>query len=782
MTGAPTDPLGHLTSVERTPRGLLASFGAAALSITALTPALLRIRLAPNGHFAPSRPWAVTMPDDAFEPCPAEGQNDPAAVRLLTGEIAATLQRSDGHLSIEARADGRAVLSDASSGGARWSRDGGAGWTFRMPAGEHYYATGERTGLLEKRGRRYSFWPTDQFEQQGPQTDPLYQAIPFLLALDGAGRSFGIFLNNTYRSVFDLSALQEEQFQMQVAGGQLDWYFIYGPDPAGVVRRYTELTGRMPLPPRWALGFQRARWGWKSQAVVHSIGREFRARRIPLDALYLDIDHMDGYRVFTWDSAGYPNPAALARGLARDGVKLVAVLDPGVKYQPEGGYHVFTEGERRGFLLRKNDGGLVLGYVWPGLCALPDFTRPEVREWWGDLHRELLDAGVRGVLNDMNEPALHGTPVDAPDTRLTELPSDLRYSTTAEPATHAEVHNIYASLEDAASYCGLTRLRPESRPFLLSRAGFAGVQRHAGTWTGDNASVWEHLEMSIPELLNLGLSGIAFAGADIGGFCGNCTPELLARWFQLGSLYPLARCNSAEGTAPQEPWTFGDEIERYCRAAVELRYRLLPYLYTLLEAASREGDPIFRPLFYHYPADRRTHELADEVLLGRDLLLAPVVRPGWEVRAVYLPRGRWFDLRTGDRHCGPADILAPAPLHLGMPLYVRGGAILPAGPVLQYTDEAPLDPLTLEVFPDDGGNATGWLYEDDGLTPAYRKGEFCRTRFTCRPASTSRLTVAAVREGPYRPAHRAVELRVHAGAQPARFRLEADEGNWEVTL
>jgi alpha-glucosidase len=764
-----------------------ADYNGPLLAVTVLASDLLRIRLAPSGSFAARRSWAVTTPDNQFAPAAFTVDQLADASVLTTEQLTVQVAHDGGRVSIYERDGGRTVLADGPDGGPAWDRSTGAAiWIKHMPPDQHFYGFGERTGLLDKRGRRYTCWTTDEYEHQGPSTDALYLAIPFFLALDAAGKSYGLFLNNTYRSVFDMSDIEHGRFQLEVAGGELDYYLIYGPEPAQVIERYTQITGRMPLPPRWALGYHQSRWSYDSADCVRDLAAQFRRRGIPADTINLDIDYMDGYRIFTWDRARFPDPAGLIAQLAGQGFKVTAIVDAGVKIEPAGSYAVYAEGKQNGFFIKQSNQGNAeefACYVWPGLCAFPDFTRPEVRAWWGQWYTGLLDTGLAGFVNDMNEPAMHDQPFDHPESHSTEPPPDIPHGSADELTTHAEVRNLYAYLEDQATYQALRRLRPSQRPFLLSRAGYAGVQQYAAVWAGDNASFWEHLEMSLPQLLNMGLSGVAFCGTDIGGFFENGSPELYARWMQLGSLYPLARSNSAKGTSHNVPWNWGEQVEAICRRALELRYQLLPYFYTLFEEATRTGAPVLRPLLFHYPADPATHQLHDQALLGRDLLLAPVLRPGKICREVYLPHGLWYDTRSGERLSGPRHVLADARLDLPMPLYARGGAIIPSGPPLQWSDQQPLDRLTLDIYPDNRGSAAGSLYEDDGLSFDYEAGQFCRTSYRCETDHQRGISsIQARREGSYVPARRALVIRLHHQAGLDQAELPIDTGEWRIEI
>jgi alpha-glucosidase len=449
--------------------------------------------------------------------------------------------------------------------------------------------------------------------------------------------------------------------------------------------------------------------------------------------------------------------------LAQDGFKTVTIVDPGVKYEPEADYGVFDEGVEQDYFVRKADGQLFHGYVWPEKAVFPDFLRPEVRRWWGDWQKQLTDVGVAGIWNDMNEPAIGDRPFGDKGNKIW-FPLDAPQGPADERTTHAEAHNLYGLTMAQACYEGLERSRLGERPFVLTRSGFAGIQRWSSVWMGDNQSLWEHLELSLPMLCNMGLSGVAFVGCDIGGFAGNATAELFARWMQVGVLYPLMRGHSAMSTAQHEPWVFGDRIERICREYIELRYQLLPYLYTLFWEATITGAPILRPLLYHYPNDPRTYTLHDQVLLGPSIMAAPIYHPGVDHRAVYLPEGAWYSWWDSEQYQGPIHTLAYAPLEL-MPLYVKAGAIIPMQPVMQYVDEPVLNPLTLRIYPGEGK----WtLYEDDGHTFDYRTGAWATTTYQVHQAGHEVIVDIGDRQGQWIPPHREVVIEV-VGIGEQRF-------------
>ena len=649
--------LGAVEAIEISDRGVHFQCGDSSLIISILDSNLIRVRLAPNGEFMPRRSWAVARDDAEWSIVPLEVQETADAVEIKTDRMRVLVQRQPCRITCFDSGD-RPFAQDAEMG-MSW-RMGAVAASKQIAADEHFYGFGERTGLLDKRSEVKTNWTMDALDY-GSLTDEMYQAIPFFIALRPEV-GYGIFFNTTFWSQFDIGATQPGIWQMETRGGEMDYYIIYGPEPATILSTYTLLTGRMPMPPRWSLGYHQCRWSYESEAVVRELAQEFRTRRIPCDVIHLDIDYMRGYRVFTWSPKRFPHPAQLIGALANDGFKTITIIDPGVKYEPEGDYHVFDQGLKNDYFVRKADGKLFHGYVWPDKAVFPDFMRSDVRQWWGDLHQSLTDIGVAGIWNDMNEPAVSDRPfgddgvhiwfpLDAPQGFLEQGLQGVQGEKSPNPgATHAEVHNLYGLTMAQACASGLERLRSNERSFILTRSGYAGVQRWSSVWMGDNQSLWEHLEMSLPMLCNMGLSGVAFVGCDIGGFAGNATAELFARWMQVGMLYPLMRGHSALTTAQHEPWVFGDRTEKICREYINLRYQLLPYFYTLFWSAATTGAPILRPLLYHFPNDPKTYNLYDQVLLGASLMAAPIYRPGVEHRAVYLPEGTWYDWWTGESY------------------------------------------------------------------------------------------------------------------------------------
>ncbi len=773
--------LGPASIASQGVAGVCLQQGPIRVEVTALAPDLFRV-----GLFAASRPVqykSEAVVDGAWDPGPVTIGRDSSTLRVSTTAAAAVVRLDPLTIHFE-DGSGRAFAQDDPDMGAGFLPLAPAGSGLIDPLGPparvykrhspsaHYFGCGERTGGLDKTDSHQIFWNVDPPVGHTAALNNLYTSIPFVLALD-RGQTWGLFLDNPGRVEFDLARERPDCCWFGTESGDLVYYVFAGPTPRAVVERYTELTGRTPLPPLWALGFHQSRWGYRSEGELLALAREFRAREIPCDALYLDIDYMDGFRVFTWDPERFPDPHRLAAALRDQGFHLVTIVDPGVKVEEQ--YRVYTEGRDAGYFCRTFLDEEYHNVVWAGPSAFPDFTNSRARFWWGAQHAALTDAGVAGVWCDMNEPTVF---LPTPAT----LPPDVVHGGADEPHLHAEVHNLYGSLMARATREGLEALRPDQRPVVISRSGYAGLQRDALHWTGDNSSWWEHLWMSMPQLQNLGLSGLSWIGTDIGGFAGDATGELVARWTEVGIFQPFCRNHSAWNSRRQEPWAFGEPYESAIREMLRLRQRLIPYLYSLFDECGRSGAPILRPLLYQYPEDETVYSKEDEFLLGDALLVAPIARPATEYRAVYLPAGTWFQFWTGERVDGPAHVLAHAPL--GRPaIYQRANAPLPLWPPMNYTGERTPDPLTLVVFPAPGAAALT-LYEDEGDGYGYREGRFARWQLSTETSDELvRVTVERI-AGAYEAGRSTVELELRGMDQPpvsiAANGVAAPAGAWDA--
>lgn len=762
-------PLGCVDWVEQTERGLLLGVGEEKVRVDVLFPDLLRVKISQGSSFDESPTFAACFEMPA--PPPFEIIDAPDEVVVATSRV--RLRISKRQFAMDAyREDGSVIFEDY-----RDEAGNALGYlhlndafvvTRRMAPPDAIYGLGEKTGAFDRRGRNFVLWNTDVLQPNvlvqnhlyeadltltGKSTkfDPYYASIPFFYHCKSDGDAAmvaGFFIDNGYKGNFEFSA--DDFYRYAFSGGQYTEYVFAGPDLRGALRAYAWVTGRMAAPPLWALGHHQCRYHDYTDEQIFAIGERYRELGIPCDVLWLDIGYMNGYRVFTWDTDRYPDAPRFLDSLRERGFRLVTIVDPGVKAEP--GYPVFEEGRARNLLCKTESGKIYIGKVWPGRTAFPDFVKPETRAFWASHIARHVASGVAGIWNDMNEPATGDLE-----------PFAMRFDRDGENHPHERYHNQYALLMAMSTSEGLSAARPDLRTFVLSRAGSAGIQRYAAQWLGDNCSSWEHLEMSIPMTLAMGISGQPFIGADIPGFVSTPSPELAARWIQCGALTPFCRNHNHWGEPDQYPWSFGAEVEEVCREAIRLRYRLLPYIYSAFFRASETGDPIARPLVYDFQHDRRAREANDAFLLGDALLVAPVYEPGSTSRQVYLPEGTWWDWHTGERYAGGQLVTVKAPLDR-IPLFARGGYVVPtyvSAPesTMGYAPEL----LVLHVFlPEQDGEFYSELHEDDGLTLAFSRGDYYRTvfRLARRGASVS-IAAAVTGRGYAEFRRRALRLVLH---------------------
>jgi alpha-glucosidase len=755
VASSPLAGLAHTTS------GIELSTATITLRIDALRADVLRVRMFPKGHPAEDASWAV-LPEARAAHIAVTSEATGFSTSTLRIAVAPDLRLTVTDLA------GTVLQSDAAP--VAW--DGQSFKVSKQKTGDdHFFGLGDKPGPLDRTGEAFAMWNTDNFGWQ-ESSDPIYKSIPFFLEMHG-GHTLGVLFDNTFRTFFDFGRERPDRYTFSAPDGPLDYYLLYGPEPRHVVETYAWLTGPTPLPPLWALGYQQSRYSYYPRAQVEEIAARLRTDRIPADAIYLDIDYQDRNRPFTVDPERFPDFPGLIHNLSAEHFHAVLITDLHIANLPNQGYHPYDTGEAGDHFVKLN-GKDYVGPVWPGPSVFPDFTQKTTRKWWGTLYKDFVSDGVAGFWNDMNEPAVFTYPTKT-------MPDDVQHR-IAEPgfaprtATHLEIHNIYGMENSRATRDGLLALEPNVRPFVLTRASYAGGQRYAATWTGDNSSTWNHLRQTTPQLLNLGLSGFSLSGADVGGFAGSPSPDLLTKWLMLAAFQPIDRDHAAKGTRNHEPWVDGPAQEDIRRRYVNERYRLMPYLYTTAEETSHDGVPILRPLFLEFPhATSDNHPLdldaPGEFLFGPSILVAASPSPE-EVAPyeVHLPPGLWYDYWTGEKldrrpPNGTRDLETRDPTSTAMlalkpilvqpglgdlPIYVREGTVLPMAPLVQSTDETPSGPLTLRVFP--GDNCHGDLYQDDGKTYAFRNGDSLRLHFTCSVATDGSLSITIpTREGSFRP-------------------------------
>ena len=630
---------------------------------------------------------------------------------------------------------------------------------------EAFFGLGDKSCSLNLRGQKLQNWNTDAFAFEA-DTDPLYRAIPFFFGLK-KGVGYGIFFDNPFKTHFDFAKTKKNQISFSADGGQVDYYFIHGPSLTEVAQQYTDLTGRPELPPLWSLGFHQCRWSYFPESRVREVANKFRAMQIPCDAIYFDIDYMDGFRCFTWNKKYFPDPKTLIADLKLQGFQSVVMIDPGIKKDDE--YWLYTEGVAKDFYLKRADGDLMFGQVWPGECVYPDFTHPAVRHWWGQLYEGLYnDENVAGFWNDMNEPAnfkvWHKT-----------IPDDVRHDYEGLLSSHKKAHNIYGMQMSRATTEGLKRLQPTKRPFLVTRASYAGGQRFAAVWTGDNLATWEHLQIANRQIQRLSISGFSHCGSDIGGFMQEPTGELMVRWLQMGIFHPFYRIHSAGNNEAgdsltdettmleslekrrldQEPWSFGEPFTALGKAAIELRYQLLPYIYTTMMQHVNTGIPVIQSLIFYDQNDKNLLGVEREFTFGQHILVSPVIEEGSKNQTLYLPKGDWFDFYNGKKYVGGKNITVETPLSK-MPIFIKSGAVIPIYPVMQFTNERAIEVLDLKVFYTKETEYSE-LYEDSGDGYGYRLGEFSLSFFEVKGTPKS-LILSKNTEGSFETSYETIRL------------------------
>lgn len=759
-----------------------------AVQITALRDDILRVRVTPPGETPENGSWAV-LSEARSHQVPVVAESNAATAGFSTRTLRVRLDKATMRLQI-LTLDGAVVQEDVP--GRPIEFHGKAFSVYKtMPPDEHYFGLGDKPGALDRRGQAYTLWNTDAYAFQ-ESTDPIYKSIPFFLAVR-PGLASGVLFDNTWRTHFNFGKETPAAYSFGSEGGSLDYYVMYGPDAKQVLSSYAWLTGPAPLPPLWAFGFQQSRFSYFPESRVKEIADRLRVDKIPVDAIYLDIDYQDRHRPFTVDAEKFPTFTQMIAGLAQQHIHVVAITDLHIAMLPNANYAPYDSGIAGDHFVKNPDGSIYVGRVWPGPSVFPDFTQKASRDWWGTLYTQFVKDGVSGFWNDMNEPSIF-------DSSTKTMPEDVVHRID-EPgfrkrtASHSEIHDVYGMENSRGTYEGLLAISPNQRPFVLTRASYAGGQRYATTWTGDNSSTWNHLRLTTPMILNLGLSGFGMTGADVGGFIGSPSPELLTKWFELGAFQPIDRDHASDTSANQEIWVNGPEQEAIRKHYIEERYRLLPYLYTAAEEMSRTGIPILRPLFLEFPnatPDKHPIDIdtGNEFLFGRDFLIAPPVYPEKpDNYLVSLPVVGWYNYWTGEKIATQvsqnSSVDQNAPVLLGqqisvkpelevLPIFVREGSIVPLQPLTQNTSETPQGPLTLRVYP--GKNCQGAMYLDDGVSFNYRHGDYLRMEFSCRQTADGLAIHISEHQGTFHPWWTNLQIEIYGSqTKPSSVRTSSEK-------
>lgn len=721
------------------------------LQLTVLRDSVLRFRYTTTGNFENDFSYAITKYASTGYNHLEISENEKFYI-VRTSKLICNISKENLKISIYDSLDGTLINEDEL--GFHWEESYHYGGNIvkmskTINDKESYYGLGDKPEHLNLKGKRFENWVTDSYAF-GKHTDPIYKAIPFYTGLHH-NKSYGIFFDNSFRSYFDFGQERRHVTSFWAQGGEMNYYFIYGPKMNDVIESYTDLTGKPhQLPPLWALGFHQCKWSYYPESEVKEITSTFRKLQIPCDAIYLDIDYMDGFRCFTWNKEYFPDPKRMVAELAAEGFKTVAIIDPGIKIDKE--YSVFKEALDNDYFCKRADGPYMKGKVWPGECYFPDFTKPEVRDWWSGLFKELIeDIGVKGVWNDMNEPAVMEVPNKT-------FPDDVRHDYDGNPCSHRKAHNIYGMQMARATYHGLKKFNYPKRPFVITRSAYSGTQRYTSTWTGDNVATWEHLNIANIQAQRMAMSGFSFVGSDIGGFAEQPQSELFTRWIQLGVFHPFCRVHSSGDHGNQEPWAFDEDVTNIVRKFIELRYQLLPYLYTAFWKLVEQGTPLLKSLVLFDQEDPQTHYRTDEFIYGNKILVCPVQEPNAKGRRMYIPRGKWYNFWTEEVVEGGKEKWVDAEID-SMPIFVKEGAIIPKYPIQQHVKEKQIDQVTLDVYYKEGKEQSE-LYDDAHDGYDYTKGRYSYRTFKLTGKSNE-LIIQQHKEGKYEAPYQTFKLNLH---------------------
>jgi alpha-glucosidase len=673
---------------------------------------------------------------------------------LRTESLIVEIERSPLFRAVFKDAQGRVLNEDAPGNGLGTSFTGERVTVYKtLQDGERFIGLGEELGNLDRRGSVVTLWNTDDYKYDDPRI-PMYVSIPFFLGLHH-GEMYGIYFDNSYRSVFNFGASNKRFASYSFDGGDRDEFFIHDGSLGKILEHYTGLTGRMPLPPEWSLGYQQSRCSYSPEDTVTFIARTLRDKKIPADGIVLDADYLKDYEPFRINQERFPDMRALADRLRGMNLELTASVNPGIRIDDS--YQAYKTGLEQGVFLKYTDGLPYIADISPNTNLYPDFTNPKARGWWVENMKVYQDVGINGYWNDMNEPAIDGQ----------AIPENVVFDFDGRGATTAEAHNYYGMLMARSSFESFQKYGGNKRPFVLSRSGFAGIQRYAAVWSGDNQAKDEHILLGV--LLNnqMGLAGVPFTGPDLGGYIGDGSKELYKRWVEVGVFSPYLRNHREQFAAANEPWAYGEEAETISKTYIEFRYRMMPYLYSKFRESSETGMPISRCLCIDDPFDEKVYEQKNqyEFLFGDALLVNPMTSKE-RSKSTYLPLGEWYDLFSDERVAGGREVTAEYPVYR-IPIFVKASSILPLQTKVLSTKDKPSDTLYVHVFY--GANAHRFVYyDDDGSSLDYQRGAYYQRTIEFDPAV--RKIVFGKPEGNYASQFRKVALVLHGFGTQDRFR------------
>jgi alpha-glucosidase len=732
--------IGNVTDVQISGQQVKLTTGVAHVEVTVYTPSVIRVRM-DKQQLGDDFSYAVIAKPQTTKSNIIQTANE---VTIVTDSVKLVIGKKPFHAAFYTL-DGKVISEDETGLNTSWVNESVTTYK-HMQDGEHFVGLGEKTGNMDRKGAGYTNWNSDTFGYRTDQ-DPVYSTIPFYIGVHHEV-TYGIFMDNTYQSDFNFGASNNRFSSFSARGGEMNYYFIYHKQLADVITSYTSLTGRMKMPPLWSLGYQQNRYSYYPETEVMRIAQTLREKKIPADGITLDIHYMDKYKVFTWDKQRFPDPAKMNSKLEGMGFKLTLIVDPGIK--TEKGYDVYESGLKNNVFIKYADSTNYTGEVWPGWCHFPDFTAPAGRAWWQQEIKKYADVGVNGIWNDMNEISTWGQ----------KMPDNVLFDFEGKRVSHLQGHNVYGLQMARASYDGF-RKALNKRPFILTRSGYSGLQRYTAIWTGDNRAEDDHMLLGIRLLSSLGLSGVPFTGMDVGGFTGNPSVSLYARWMQIGAFSPYFRNHTGVNTKSAEPWAFGEEVLEIVRNYVNLRYQLMPYLYSSFYEATQNGKPIVRSLAINYTHDEKVYstKFQNQYEFGNGFMIVPFA--GADTYGnIYFPQGNWYDLYTDEVLAGEQEKIIPVTLNK-LPVYVKESSIIPMQSLVQTTAQKPTDTLTVHIYKGNVNNSFMY-YEDDGESYNYENGSFYKRTITY-DAAKKQITFAKA-EGSATSKFKRIKLMMHGFA------------------
>ncbi|WP_268123329.1 TIM-barrel domain-containing protein [Roseivirga pacifica] len=733
------ESLGSLSSHQQTSNGFVGLANNVKFQFTAYTENIIRVQFSKDEQFD-ENPFSVTLKPQ--QPAAKLEENEQELL-LTTSAVKLVVQKHPMRLKF-IDSSNELLNEDDAAFGVSWLGHKVTNYK-TLGADEIFLGLGEKGGGLNRRGSSFDNWNSDAFGF-GNDTDPLYVSTPFYIGVR-EGRPYGIFFDNTHKTHFNFGASNNDRFSSFSAdAGDMNYYFIQGDTVAEVIQHYAKLTGTIQMPPKWSLGYQQCRFSYYPEHEIHNVARTFRDKKIPADVIYLDIHYMKDYMAFTFDDERFPDPKALIAKLEEQGYKVVIILDPGIATKQ--GYSTYDSGVEQDIFVKYPDGTKYEASVWPGNSHFTDFTSKKGRDWWADELKFYTDLGLEGFWNDMNEPACWGQ----------DVPDLVEFDYEGQQVSHLKARNVYGFQMVRATYEGARKQIGNKRPFALTRAGFCGVQRYSAVWTGDNVAGEDHMLLGVRLVNSLGMTGIPVGGYDVGGFVGECSPQLFSRWLAVAAFAPFFRVHSMVNSRDSEPWAYGEEVEEISRNYINLRYKLMPYLYSTFYTAHKTGLPINRSLAVAYYNDRNIYggNAQNAFTLGDWLLVCPTVSTQ-EYAEIYLPKGKWYNFFTDEVFEGGKHHIVHTSME-DLPVFAKAGAIIPMQNVTQNTQQAHDGELKLHVYAGEE-NTEQVFYEDDGSTFDFEKGQF-NERLIQQNGAEKTLTIGAS-QGEFNTTFRSVKIYLH---------------------